>query len=246
MALMKDMRDTMRVAGTWMRDLKRTFRALKKSIPSVDKERIPDPKGATKELEAVFKSIIKARMQNLKKLGNAIQDLQGAIDSMKTKAKARGPDLQNVSASVAEWWLDLKTILLKLKKTIPSFEKVRLPSTDGLSLDKAAEIIAGLGTPGLVLITMMAASPWFGAAAITSSLAALGPFGMLGGIATLGVLAFISKAITKFTFEKIFSAVLVKLRKDGKTCEEIREEINKYPISKELKRKLEEFIKEFR
>ena len=81
--------------------------------------------------------------------------------------------------------------------------------------------------------------------AITSSLAALGPFGMLGGIATLGVLAFISRALTKFSFEKVFPAVLIKLREDGRTCEEIREEINEYPISEELKRKLEEFIEEF-
>ena len=120
-----------------------------------------------------------------------------------------------------------------------------MPTRDNLPLDKISEVIAGLGVPGLVLVMLMTASPWVGAAAITSSLAALGPFGMLGGIATLGVLAFISRAITKFGFEKVFSAVLVKLREDGKTCEEIREEINKYPISKELKRKLEEFIGEF-
>ena len=235
----------MRVAGTWMRDLKNTFWELKKAIPSVERERIPDPKDAIKELEEVFESIIKAGMQNLKKLGNAIQDLQGAIDSIKTKAKARGPDLQNVSDSVAEWWWNLKNVLDKLKKVVPSISEVRVPSTDNLPLDKISEVIAGLGVPGLVLVMLMTASPWVGAAAITSSLAALGPFGMLGGIATLGVLAFISRAITKFGFEKVFSAVLVKLREDGKTCEEIREEINKYPISKELKRKLEEFIGEF-
>ena len=118
--------------------------------------------------------------------------------------------------------------------------------TQDISLDKAVEIIAGLGIPGLVLIMLMAASPWFGAAAIATSLAALGlGFGMLGGIATLGILAFISKALAKFGFEELFKAVLVKLKKDGVTYEEILKKIDKYPISKELKRKLREFIEEF-
>ena len=116
---------------------------------------------------------------------------------------------------------------------------------NNLPLDRISEVIAGLGVPGLVLVMLMTASPWVGAAAITSSLAALGPFGMLGGIATLGVLAFISRALTKFGFEKVFSAVLVRLKEDGKTCGEIQEEIDRYPISKELKRKLEEDIKKF-
>ena len=53
-ALMKDMRDTMRVAGTWMRDLRNTFQALKKAIPYVDKERMPDPKSAIKEVYCFF------------------------------------------------------------------------------------------------------------------------------------------------------------------------------------------------
>lgn len=117
--------------------------------------------------------------------------------------------------------------------------------TQDISLDKAVEIIAGLGIPGLLLIMLMAASPWVGAVAITTSLAALGPFGMLGGIATLGILAFISKALAKFGFEELFKAVLIKLKKDGVTYEEILKKIDKYPISKELKRKLREFIVEF-
>lgn len=140
---------------------------------------------------------------------------------------------------------DLKNIFRELKKSIPSVDKVRLSSTDGLSLDKAAEIIAGLGIPGLVLIIMIAASPWVGAAAITASLAALGPFGMLGGIATLGVLAFISRALTEFGVEIFSQRVLAKLIEGGETYEEILEKIDGYPISRKLKRKLKEFIEKF-
>ena len=162
------------------------------------------------------------------------------------RAQEQMPDLQNVFRSVAEWWWDLKNILQKLRKAIPSIDRIRIPSTDNLPLKKAAEVIAGLGIPGLVLVMLMAASPYFGAAAITSSLAALGPFGMLGGIATLLVLALIAKALAGFGFEEVFRAVLIKLKENGKTCQEIMEEIDKYPISKELKRKLREFIEEFR
>ena len=54
-----------------------------------------------------------------------------------------------------------------------------------------------------------------------------------------------SRALTKFGFEKVFSAVIVKLEENGKTCEEIREEIGRYPISEELKQKLAEDIKKF-
>ena len=153
--------------------------------------------------------------------------------------------MRNIIRVGGTWLRDLKNTLQRLKKAIPSMDGIRIPSTNNLPLDKAAEIIAGLGIPGLVLTILMAASPWFGAAAITASLAALGPFGMLGGIATLGILAFISRSLAEFGFEKVFRAVLIKLREDGKTCEEIRAEINEYPISKELKRKLEEFIEEF-
>ena len=117
--------------------------------------------------------------------------------------------------------------------------------TQDISLDKAGEIIAGLGIPGLVLVMLIKFSPWFGGAAIVSALAALGPFGMLGGIATLGISAFILKALAKFGFGELFKAVLVKLKKDGVTYEEILKKIDKYPISKELKRKLREFIEEF-
>ena len=41
------------------------------------------------------------------------------------------------------------------------------------------------------------------------------------------------------------AGLIVKLEEDGKTCEEIREEIDRYPISEELKRKLAEDIKKF-
>ena len=153
--------------------------------------------------------------------------------------------MKNVFPSKGAWWSDLRKVLQKLKNATPSIDKVRVPRAGNLPLDKAAEIIAGLGIPGLVLIIMMVASPWVGAAAITASLAALGPFGMLGGIGTLGILAFISRALAEFGVEILFQRVLAKLIEGGETCEEILEKIDGYPISNKLKRKLKEFIEKF-
>lgn len=240
MRLIRDLGERARTTGAWGQDLINTFRELRGAIHSIDRERIPNPKEAIQALRRSVSVVRKAGLDELKKLREAIQDLQDAIDSLRTKVETQVPDLP-----VAEWWWNLKNVLDKLKKAIPSINKIQIPRVDDLPLDKIAEVIAGLGVPGLVLVMLITASPLTGAAAITSSLAALGPFGMLGGIATLGVLSFISRAITKFSFEKVFPAVLIKLREDGRTCEEIREEVNRYPISEELKRKLEEFIEEF-
>lgn len=70
---------------------------------------------------------------------------------------------------------------------------MRLPSTpitqltSHLSLDQVVAKIAALGVPGLVLLIAMTATGYTGAAALTTALVSLGPGGMLGGIATLGI-----------------------------------------------------------
>ena len=110
-------------------------------------------------------------------------------------------------------------------------------------MDKIVGVIASLGIPGLVLLVAMGVSGWVGAAAITTGLASLGgPFGMLGGIALLGILILVSRGIAKFGFEAVFKAVLTKLKERGHTNEEIVTKIQSYPISKDLKLKLTEFI----
>lgn len=112
-----------------------------------------------------------------------------------------------------------------------------------IPIDKVAERIAGFGIPGLVLLVAMSVSGWAGGAAIVTALATLGgPFGMLGGIALLGVLVFIASAIPKFGFWEIFKRVLDNLKEQGKTTEEILQEIERYPIAKELKLKLRDYI----
>ena len=243
------MKNLVHIAGDMGQELKNAYRELITSIRSIDRERIPDPKQVIRDLKKILRSIIMAGKEKIEELWEAIQNLKNAIQSI---IIAQMPDMQNVFNSIGEWWSDLRSSLQKLKESIPSIEsvrdlieEVRKQSKDGIPLDKVAEIIAGLGVPGLLLVVVMAASPYFGAAAITASLAAIGPFGMLGGIAALLVLAFIASNLTKFGFGQVFQAVLIKLKESGKTHEEILEKINGYPISKGLKAKLREFIEKY-
>jgi hypothetical protein len=112
-------------------------------------------------------------------------------------------------------------------------------------MDKIVDKIAALGVPGLVLLVAMGVSGWAGAAAITTALAMLGgPFGMLGGIAVLGILTLISQAIAEYGFEKLFQAVIDELLKKGKSKIEIGREVMSYPISKQLKIKIVDYLRE--
>ena len=109
-------------------------------------------------------------------------------------------------------------------------------------MDKVVSKVAALGVPGLILVIAMSATGLAGAAAITTALAALGPGGMLGGVAFLGVAGVLSDALAKYGVDAIFSAVVAELYKRGETKESILQKVNKYPVSKDLKRKLREKI----
>ena len=114
-------------------------------------------------------------------------------------------------------------------------------------MDKIVDKIAALGVPGLVLLVAMAVVGWTGAAAITAALAALGgPLGMLGGIAVLIVLALISKGLATYGFEALFKATVKKLHARGVTNAEIRRKVDGYPISKDLKLKILDYLDSLR
>lgn len=109
-------------------------------------------------------------------------------------------------------------------------------------MEKVVSKLAGLGVPGLVLLVAMGATGYVGGAAITTSLVAIGPFGMLGGIATLGVIGLVSESIAAYGVDAIFRAVVKELYKKGETKQSILRKINRYPISKSLKLKLKNYI----
>lgn len=107
-------------------------------------------------------------------------------------------------------------------------------------MDKLVSKIVALGVPGLVLLVAISATGLAGAAAITDALAAIGPAGILGGVATLILAALISQGLSEWGFDAIFSAVVKELYAKGESKESILQKIEKYKISKSLKRKLRE------
>lgn len=111
-------------------------------------------------------------------------------------------------------------------------------------MDKIVSKIVALGVPGLVLLLAVSATGYAGGAALTAGLAAIGPFGIIGGVATLGIILLISQAITEFGFEAIFVQVVKELIRRGETKESILSKINSYKISNSLKRKLKEVLED--
>lgn len=105
-------------------------------------------------------------------------------------------------------------------------------------MDKAISNIVALGVPGLILITATEATGYAGAAAVTTALAGLGPGGILGGISVLLVTCLISKALSEYGFQAIFSGAIKELEKRGETRDALVQKIKRYPISQSLKLKL--------
>ena len=128
-------------------------------------------------------------------------------------------------------------VVRRFTARLPSIELMKLP------FDKIVSFLVGIGIPALVLIVAVYTAGVVGGAALVVALATLGgPLGMLGGIALLGVLVLISKALAEYGFEALFRAVLRGLRNKGATKEEILAKIDTYKISSELRSKLREYV----
>lgn len=112
-------------------------------------------------------------------------------------------------------------------------------------MEKVISKVAALGVPGLILVTAIGATGLAGGAALTTALAALGPGGMIGGIALLGVTGLVSQGITEFGFDAIFTGVVKELCLRGESKETILAKIKKYPVSKSLKLKLAERLERY-
>ena len=112
-------------------------------------------------------------------------------------------------------------------------------------MDKLIAKIAALGVPGLVLLVAINISGYAGGAAIVTALSALGPGGIIGGIATLGLIGIIMHGLTEFGLDAIFGAVVKQLIINGETQESILGKIQNYPISRNLKSRLREEVYKF-
>lgn len=116
-------------------------------------------------------------------------------------------------------------------------------------MEKVIAKLAGLGVPSLIFIVALSAASaggLAGAAAITASLAMLGPGGIVGGVAFLGVAGMISSAITEYGSEALLKGVIQKLYLQGESKESIKAKISKYPVSKKLKLSLYSTLDSFR
>jgi len=111
-------------------------------------------------------------------------------------------------------------------------------------MDELVNKIAGLGVAGLVLVGLVATSSYVEAVAITTSLALLGgPFGMIGGVVALTLIAAISSMIAKVGVETLAKAVVKKLKGSGKSEDSIIQEINNFPIiTQGLRAQLREYV----
>jgi hypothetical protein len=109
-------------------------------------------------------------------------------------------------------------------------------------VDRVVRKLAAFGVPGLVFLVAVAAANAagvYGAAAYIVALVAIGPGGILGGIVTLGLVAWISDAITKWGFEAVARGLLDELQRRGYTRKKIQETIDKYWwLSRGLRRRL--------
>ena len=111
-----------------------------------------------------------------------------------------------------------------------------------LPLETIVSEIAGLGVPGLILATAIAATGLSGGAAIVAALAALGPGGMVGGIVTLLLSGVLVRGFTQFGTELILSEVVKELLRRGYSKESLKKQVSDYWISDALKHRLFEVI----
>ena len=109
-------------------------------------------------------------------------------------------------------------------------------------MDKVVSSVAALAIPGVAFQMAKSATGHAGAAGTTTALKALGPGGMAGGLATLGVVGLVSKEAVEFAFGAIYAAVVKELARRGESVDSMKERIDGYPVSRSLKLKLRESL----
>lgn len=107
-------------------------------------------------------------------------------------------------------------------------------------MDKIVQKLAALGIPGLVVLGIAATTGLAGGAAILVALSTMGgPFGLLGGIAAVALLALTIDAVASYGFETIAVALVNQLVANGTSRDEIRRSVRGYwMLSDSLKKKI--------
>ncbi len=111
-------------------------------------------------------------------------------------------------------------------------------------MEKIVQKLVAMGIPGLVLLAVAATTGLAGGAAIITALSVMGgPFGIMGGIAAIGLLALAVDAVSEYGFEAIGKQVVEGLKEDGLSRSEIIAKVNGYSLlSKSLKKKILEVV----
>ena len=104
-------------------------------------------------------------------------------------------------------------------------------------MDEIVKKLAGLGLPGIILVILTVSSGGSSAAVAAALTAVGGPFGILGGIALLGLISVVGDAIAGSGIEAILKAVYAE-RSKTESVRVLLKEINDLPITDELKLKL--------
>ena len=105
----------------------------------------------------------------------------------------------------------------------------------GISTNRVVKKIAELGTSSLVLLVAMGRiEPLLQSRLLNRFAGLAGPLGTFAGFAL--------SAIYRFGSEALFNRVLEELKKQGKTEEQILEEINSHPIAEWLKLRVKGYI----
>ena len=107
-----------------------------------------------------------------------------------------------------------------------------------LKLERLVTETAALGVRGLILVIAVSSTGLVGAAAAAAGLAILGPGGMVGGMAAMGLALLITNGIAEYGVEAILEAVIKELLSQGRSKQSIKNEISKYWIATGMKRRL--------
>jgi hypothetical protein len=109
-------------------------------------------------------------------------------------------------------------------------------------MNEIVKKLAGLGLPGVILVILTVASGG-SSTAVAATLTALGgPFGIVGGIALLGLITVAGDAVAGYGIEAILKAIY-KERSKTEPVTFLLNEIKNLPITQELKLKLKNELK---
>ena len=94
----------------------------------------------------------------------------------------------------------------------------------------------------IVALTSTMTAGLAGAAAFTCAMAALGPGGMIGGVATLGVVDLVTTLATQYGYDAIALAIIKEQLKTKSKIEVWNKVEKKKLVSKDLKLKIKDCI----